>query len=349
MRWIASLVGIGISLSTADVALGDAIRYNVTEISPLSGDVSSVATGIDNNGNVVGLSFDSKMNAREFLYRGGKSTDLGFGYWPPVISLGGAIAGSNDHSGFLVLSGSVTPIAAGVGITAVNDSGELVRNDFNVAEDKNHAYVFKNGVWTDIGVVAPSGARGINDSGQVVGAFMNDAGYQHPFLYDHGLRIDLGVLPNAPDGVATAINNRSEVVGGGTFPGSHAFLYNALGLHDLGTLGGPSSYAKAINDQGLVVGNSFQQDGTSQVFLYDGSRMLNLTSLLMPSSTWVLTSAYGINDSGEIVASGYNATDGFAGVVLLSPMVVPEPSTSFTVIAGIVFLALFRNVKANSR
>lgn len=97
-----------------------------------------------------------------------------------------------------------------------------------------------------------------------------------------------------------AINASGQVVGEGFInpadPGYHAFLFSNGSLHDLGTLGGRSSGAEAINNSGVVVGWAMaaganpHQDGEIHAFLYDGA-MHDLSSALGASSSH----AYGIN------------------------------------------------------
>jgi probable HAF family extracellular repeat protein len=69
--------------------------------------------------------------------------------------------------------------------------------------------------------------------------------------------IDLGTLGGSFS-VATAVNNRGEVVGYSAVPGDasyHAFVWTAAsGMVDLGTLGGDLSVARGVNDNGRIVG-----------------------------------------------------------------------------------------------
>ena len=123
-------------------------------------------------------------------------------------------------------------------------------------------------------------ANGINDAGQVVGTSSasvlqtfgpeaQQADVSYPFLYQNGQVARLALFGQAADasapylGSASAINNQGQiagsyfiadpsVVGGRT----HAFFYADGQTTDLGTLGGDSSGATALNNRGQAVGYS---------------------------------------------------------------------------------------------
>ena len=124
--------------------------------------------------------------------------------------------------------------------------------------------------------------------------------------------VDLGTLGGSMS-FAQAINNYGQIVGGSSLPGDpvdalgnpivHAFLYSNGLLTDLGTLGGDSSYANAINDAGQVAGVSFLPgnpmtygDFTRHGFLYSGGAKTDLGTLGGPFGS----AALGINDAGWI-------------------------------------------------
>ena len=78
-------------------------------------------------------------------------------------------------------------------------------------------------------------------------------------------------------------------------------------MHDLGTFGGPSSYAYGINSSGQVVGWADGNGGIyggypTYAFLYSGGMMQNLGTLGGADSY-----AYGINDSGQVVGVAWNS------------------------------------------
>jgi probable HAF family extracellular repeat protein len=71
-------------------------------------------------------------------------------------------------------------------------------------------------------------------------------------------------------------------------------------LTDLGSLGGGSSFATAINSSGQIAGYSSTKSGNNHAFLYSGGTMLDLGSL-----GGIESRGLGINDSGQVV--GYAA------------------------------------------
>jgi probable HAF family extracellular repeat protein len=118
---------------------------------------------------------------------------------------------------------------------------------------------------------------------------------------------DLGSFEG--ESYATAISSGGQYVAGAVYIGAsspleasferRAFLYSgAAGMQDLGTLGGTSSSAFAVNIGGRVAGSSQPADGAAgTAFLYTpGIGMQNLGALGGTES-----SAYGINDSAQVV------------------------------------------------
>ena len=131
---------------------------------------------------------------------------------------------------------------------------------------------------------------------------------------------DLGMLPGYTYGsFAQGINDSGQVVGWcqNSSGYSHAFLYSGGTMQDLGTFGGPNSYAFRINGSGQVVGYSNYSSVyhyAEHAFLYSGGTMQDLGTL--PGDT--VSTGNGINDSGQVVGRSYVANTGSPRAYLYS-------------------------------
>ncbi len=204
----------------------------------------------------------------------------------------------------------------GIGI---NDSGDVVgfassdKSDTLYYEDLNYhsrAFLFRNGRMIALGALGGrfSTATAINNKGDITGSAQtaHHGSSRHAFLYRGGRTMDLGSLPHYDDSAATSINSKDQITGDAQVAqGRHAFLYNGGRLHDLGSLPGyAESYGYTINDVGQIVGEAVSADYKSRAFLFSGGRMRDLNSLIPPDSNWLLKSASGINNKGQIVGMG---------------------------------------------
>ena len=303
----------------------------------LGSDVTAYA--INNSGDVVG-----GANSRAFLYHNGSLNIIDPG---PSVATGinnsGQVVGYDSNAAFLYSSGALTalplPSPGGLSPSAapirINSSGDIAANVSGAycGGPTPKSVIYRNGIATCLNV-GPGfiAAKGINDSGVVVGIMFDF----WPFINaDGGLNMQ---IPGFFDGSANAINNSVQVVGSGAWviagsSGRGAFLYSDGVVTDLNALGGfTSSSANAINLAGVVVGT-----GDGFAFLYADGAFANLNALLANDVGTSLTSATGINDSGQIIASGANG-HGF----LLTPAAasVPEPASGVLFALGILLLAV---------
>jgi probable HAF family extracellular repeat protein len=203
---------------------------------------------------------------------------------------------------------------------------------------------------TDIGTLggAYAQAYAINDAGFITGTAQIRAPgpVTHAFMYStkgagSASMRDLGVL-GGYSSYGTAINNYNHVAGYSSIKPNeervHGFLHDGNRMIDLGSLGvsgnrwgSDFSVALGVNNLDQVVGYSYlpvtgEMPIQQVAFLWsqnasDVGKMVNLNNLLDPTGKgYLLFSATGINDNGQIVASAYYMPTGTVHAVLLTPL-----------------------------
>jgi probable HAF family extracellular repeat protein len=278
--------------------------YTITDLGTLPGDSFSAATGINSFGHVVGY------GSHAFLWtKAHGMQDLGTlctcgPSWASAINdlghvTGGSWINESDNGAFLW-----TPEEGMQQIVYVGDGqGGLAMNDFGEVGGSTSVEPPEPFLWTKQGGEMNLGpllgavegvVSGINDRRQAVGFYIPvDTTQAYLWSEKSGVE-DLG------EGFANAINFAGNVVGSNS--ANHAFLWTRqAGMKDLGTLPGDEvSSAAAINFFGEVVGTS-----GSRAFLWSPyAGMLDLNTLIPAGSGWTLSSATGINLSGQIVGNG---------------------------------------------
>jgi probable HAF family extracellular repeat protein len=195
----------------------------------------------------------------------------------------------------------------------INNFGAVVGCGRIPSED-THAFLFTTtGGLVDLKTLGgrTSCATAINDSGLITGyATSSDFPNYRQRAFLHSDQTGMRELPSlGGDSGGAAINNLGQVAGfsltdipnpqnGGTFL-SHAFVYDAAGIRDIFTLGGPNSGATAINARGQATGTSDTAAGPSHAFFYNPGLALDDLGAL----TGFQSNAYGMNDAGDVVGS----------------------------------------------
>ena len=295
------------ALMLAPLAAGADPRYQVTVV----GNATSTAFDVNSSGQVVGT-FAAGSGMPGFLWSSGTITDLG--------TLGGANSSA----------------------VRINDGGQIVGSADTV--DSTHAFVYFGGTMRDLGTLGgpTSSARGISNGGMVVGAAAWSGSpdqLQRAFSWNGGGLNNLGTFPNGDQSFANGINDAGHIVGSSAISTndppehpSHAFFYASGAFTDLGTLGGISSLASAINRFDQIVGTADTDNFyVWRAFLYSAGAMRDLGSLTVGG----YSDAFDINALGQVVGSAevVGGTHGFLyeGGSLLDLNSLIDPASGWTI------------------
>ena len=236
------------------------------DLGTLPGDTVSRASGINDLGQVVGLSVNTdglSRLVRPVLWQQGQAIELpgGEGCTATAINNKGHIAlwcggPSVLRDGQRVAIGTLPGYSGGY-VYAINDAGVAVGAMFD-GRGGSTAFRWEDGILTDLGAIAGgvgSLAMAINARGQVAGYVRTSAaaGTAEPVVWERNTVTPLGGTWGTFRGVARGINNRGDVVGNGDFvdgSGGGAFVWSRGTFRFLS----PYFVMSDINERGTAVG-----------------------------------------------------------------------------------------------
>lgn len=233
---------------------------------PTLGGNNGYATGVNNRGQVVGLTESTRDSSCTA---------------PQVFDWEAVVWGPEEGEIHELPPFPGDSVAAAI---AINDKGQVVGGSGPSCGPVSttlslHAVLWQDGSVTDLGSFGGTMnnvGTAINNLGQVVG-FSDLAGdtAEHAFLWQDGRITDLGTLPGDFSSAAFGINNKGQVVGNscnktGTI--CRAFFWQDGVMTDLNTLipaGSPVLiYGGDTNSGGEIVGQAFDQTtGKMSAFL----------------------------------------------------------------------------------
>ena len=208
----------------------------------LGGDFSQ-ALGINNRGQIVGISATATGYWHPFLWYRGKMTDLAPLASAVDINDQGQIAGSYQPPGsentdavlYRLRDRKLTDLGNLYGwfsqATKLNERGQVV-GYVGVAtlSGANSAFFWSKGHMTDLGTMGGdfSQALGINDRGTVVGAGQVPSVGYRGFVWRNGVMTPLSVLPAGNSSIAYDINNQGVIVGSSGIDPNNSFYHAVL-------------------------------------------------------------------------------------------------------------------------
>ena len=300
--------------------------YSVTDLGTLGG-ATSVATAINNVGQIVGQSDTATAKGHPFLYTEstGKMTDLS------------SVLGANAI------------------INGINNLGQIVGqiptgNSDSAGMPETKAFLYSGGKLTILPLLAGTdsdAAIGINDKGQIVGtgvtapsglSFGNNI---EGFVYSGG---KIAMVPQNYGNIGgIAINNAGQIFENSYYPSFKTagfggdFLYSGgklLPLPLTTKIATPGPWFG--NPVDVALGNTVAYYGTvgdgtpivSPAAFYSGAQAVSLSDALPAMSGWNLIAAGALDSANDIVGQGFNPK-GAAHAVLLKPVLAS--------ISGVVF------------
>jgi probable HAF family extracellular repeat protein len=206
------------------------------------GGPSAWATGINDNGQIIGQSFTGIAT--------GKPQHAGEWFF------------SRPMAGFIWENGNMVDLGSLGGTWAlpvrINNQGLVIGFMTTKGDSSFHPFLWEKGVLKDLGTFGGSQgqANAINEAGEIVGGAASASGYR-AFLWRNGVIKNLGTI--GAESQAWAINSKTQVVGTtGTPQDKRAFLWEnggpMLDLNKLVPTGSPRlAVALGINDRGEIL------------------------------------------------------------------------------------------------
>lgn len=299
------------------------LSYKVTPI--CENTLSAAASGLNNNGEVVGIANFSPNTLDGFYWHKGKtiklSTLLGGDTSRAVgINNNGDITGyctikGNSHS-FISQNGVLRDLGklsnepiANVEAKAINDMGQIVGFCHGLHMS---AFLWQNDTMVALedlsGAVHISEANSCNNNGYVVGTSRSEnPEVGHAVIWRNG---KITYMMPEEWSYGKYINDNNQTLISGTHPNRGLLLENGK-MTDIGSIFGNAQYVQpnSINNKGQMVGYCGYSTlpGDSKAFVWDKKNgILELNTLIHKNDPFhgqiKLTEAQAINDVGQIVA-----------------------------------------------
>ena len=266
---LTAAVALGGLLTASSPAMAVISSYNFTTIvvpGSLPGTTGDFGLGINDLGQIVG-DFADTAGTHAFLDTGGKFTTINppgdtFTFAVGINNRGQILGSSSSIPNFVYAHGTFTPIDNLPGSPlGINDLGQIVGGG------SPDGFLYARG---HITTYAPPGASitfgyGINDSGQIVGDYLDSTGF-HPFLDTRGVLTNIEVPGEFP--FVYGINNLGQIIGDFCdSTGCPGFLDTKGSFTTIDVPGSSFTAPYGINDRGQIVGVFADSTGLLSAFL----------------------------------------------------------------------------------
>lgn len=337
LSFIASLILSAASLPALAAAPS---QYNISYLGNFFG------SSMNNAGDVVGGIVGPGGMYEVGLYSGGTLRNLGAPGGNAVtygINDAGQIVGRTGASeAFIYANGSFNLFAGASSVaTGINNAGQVTGE--RTVGDNSYGFVYENGKFTDLVPATPGISTGIaiNNLGQV-GGKTSEGIVANPVIFNNGVPTYLGdTLPPQGDRLVRDLNDNGQALLETREENGNFSYFYANGVSTrLGDLGAGDLSSRAMNNAGMVVGQSGRVGG-SHAFLWQDGTTYDLNTLVTGLDGWTLREAVDINNFNQIAVIGCRSIGGAeeCGTLLLSAVTaVPEPSTYAMMMGGLGML-----------
>jgi PEP-CTERM motif len=273
------------ALACLQAGAARAADYVFTDITDPNATGSTVASGINDAGQVSGYYTATDHSTQSFTYQGGAYSEIaptaGSSFQANGISAAGTVVGTltNGSGAFGVVGGSTVSASGFAGATFLNGISNNGLNSVGYVQDvpnsTTHGFATASGGTTfDIPSSTGTIANGINDLGTIAGEYYDAGGALHGFTLA-GSTLNTINAPAAAFGtVVTGIDNNGDL--GGYFidasGDTHGFIDIGGNFVTIDAPGANGLYTvvDGINDNGMIVG-AFVDAGTGQTVGFEAA------------------------------------------------------------------------------
>jgi probable HAF family extracellular repeat protein len=348
----------------------NAVTYNITALDTLSGSGDSKAYALNDNGMIVGQSYNATETRMESVaWNNGVIVSLGVTGLARGVNNSGVVVGETGSASLAFPNGYAYSWTSGGGVDDLGTLGGAYSGAFDIneagvitgfawptgaqASGAGQGFIYKDETMTPLGTVSsPTGysrGHGINDSNEIAGraSEVNFSGSnKYTTYWDENQNLTQFVDPS---GYSTAeqINNNGTIAGAARTTTTGTVLFattwdtdgNITFLNNAGAFG---SKAWSINDDGVIVGYDQIAKGNARAFVaLDGLNMVDLNTLVdLTGTDFVsLNHAFDVNANGDIVGMGITASGEERAFFLAA---VPVPAAVWLFASGLGVLGWFR-------